>query len=83
MATDCQKCKTGYRQVPNSCEGEMFARFNGSVQLNMTMDSALTSFNPTEMTVELWFKLDNPLTSAVDIILGASPYKLRKKANVA
>jgi hypothetical protein len=61
----------------------MFARLNGSVQLNMTMDPDLLSFNPTEMTVELWFKIDNPLTSSVDVILGASPYKLRKKANVA
>jgi hypothetical protein len=69
--------------VPNSCEGEMFARLNGSVQLNMTMDPDLLSFNPTEITVELWFKIDNPLTSSVDVILGASPYKLRKKANVA
>jgi hypothetical protein len=69
--------------VPNSCEGEMFARLNGSVQLNMTMDPNLLSFNPTEITVELWFKIDNPLTSSVDVILGASPYKLRKKANVA
>ncbi len=49
----------------------------------MTMDASLTNLNPTEMTVELWFKIDNPLTSSVDIILGASPYKLRKKANVA
>ena len=61
----------------------MFARFKGSVQLNMTMDSSLTNFNPTEMTVELWFKIVNPLSSSVDVILGASPYKLRKKANVA
>jgi hypothetical protein len=61
----------------------MFARLNGSVQLNMTMDPNLLSFNPTEITVELWFKIDNPLTSSVDVILGASPYKLRKKANVA
>ena len=83
MATDCQKCKTGYRQVPNSCEGEMLARLNGTVQLNMTMDPALATFNPTELTVELWFKIDNPLTSTVDVILGASPYKLKKKANVA
>ena len=61
----------------------MLARLNGTVQLNMTMDPALATFNPTELTVELWFKIDNPLTSTVDVILGASPYKLKKKANVA
>ncbi len=61
----------------------MFLRLNGQVQINVPMDPALSTFNPRQITSEIWFKIDNPLSSVTEVILGTSPYKLRKKANVA
>lgn len=83
MATDCQKCKTGYRQIPNNCEGEMFVRLNGQYQINVPIDSSVATSNPRQITSEIWFKVDNPLSLLTEVILGTSPYKLRKKANLA
>ena len=51
--------------------------------MTMPMDPALTDFNPRELTSEIWFRVDNVLSSITEIILGTSPYKIRKKANVA
>jgi hypothetical protein len=41
------------------------------------------TFNPSSFAFEIWFKADNILTLTLDIILGLSPYKLRKKAGTA
>jgi hypothetical protein len=49
----------------------------------MPMNPALNDFNPREITTEIWFKIDNVLSPITEIILGTSPYKIRKKANVA
>lgn len=51
--------------------------------MNVPIDSALEEFNPTELTSEIWFKMDNANSLFIEIILGTTPYKLRKKANVA
>jgi len=51
--------------------------------MTMPMNPALTDFNPRELTSEIWFKVANVLSSITEVILGTSPYKLRKKANVA
>ncbi len=82
-ATDCQKCKTGYIQKPNDCEGENFVRITPNTFMTVPMDPLLADFNPRELTSEIWFKIDNVLSSITEIVLGTSPYKLRKKANVA
>ena len=34
------------------------------------------------MTVEIWFKFDNINSNTVDVILGATPFRLRKKASL-
>jgi hypothetical protein len=47
------------------------------------MDASLATFNPRQLTIEIWFKIDNPLSLFTELILGTSPYKLRKKANLA
>jgi len=51
--------------------------------MTVPMDPLLVDFNPRELTSEIWFKIDNVLSSITEIVLGTSPYKLRKKANVA
>ena len=35
------------------------------------------------MTTEIWFKIDNPFSLLTEVLLGTSPYKLRKKASLA
>jgi hypothetical protein len=40
-------------------------------------------YNPTSATFEVWFKADNILSIYQEVILGLSPYKLRKKNGVA
>ena len=49
----------------------------------MPINPALTDFNPRELTSEIWFRVDNVFSSITEIILGTSPYKIRKRANVA
>ena len=51
--------------------------------MNVPMNPTLADFNPRELTSEIWFRVDNVLSSITEVILGTSPYKLRKKANVA
>ena len=51
--------------------------------MTVPINPALTEFNPREMTTEIWFKIDNVLSSITEVILGTTPYKIRKKANVA
>ncbi len=51
--------------------------------MTMPVNPTLGDFNPRELTSEIWFRVDNVLSSITEIILGTSPYKLRKKANVA
>ena len=81
---DCQRCKAGYRQVPNNCEGENYLRVGGTVgQINVPISDSLSTFNPRELTQEIWFKSDNVMSSFTEVILGISPYKLRKKSNLA
>jgi hypothetical protein len=56
--------------------------YNISVPLNPYLAND-TIFNPTEMTIEIWFKADNILSLNMEIILGMLPYKFRKKAGIA
>lgn len=51
--------------------------------MTVPISPTLNDFNPRELTSEIWFKIDNVLSSITEIILGTSPYKIRKKANVA
>ena len=51
--------------------------------MTVPINPALSEFDPREMTTEIWFKIDNPLSSITEVILGTYPYKIRKKANVA
>jgi hypothetical protein len=41
------------------------------------------SWSPTEMTMEVWFKADDITSGNNQVILGATPYKLRKKSGVS
>ena len=61
----------------------MFLRLNGQNHINVPMDPTVATVNPRFMTSEIWFKIDNPLSLLTEVILGTSPYKLRKKANLA
>ena len=58
-------------------------RITPSTFMNVPMNPAMTDFNPRVLTSEIWFRIDNVLSSITEVILGTSPYKLRKKANVA
>ena len=40
-----------------------------------------TKYDPTEITIEVWFRANNVLTKTTDVILGLAPYKIRKRAN--
>jgi len=40
-------------------------------------------YNPTSAAIEFWFKADNIASLYLEIILGLSPYKLRKKGGAA
>lgn len=51
--------------------------------MTVPINPALAEFNPRDMTTEIWFKIDNVLSSITEVILGTSPYKILKKANVA
>jgi Concanavalin A-like lectin/glucanases superfamily len=51
--------------------------------MTVPISPTLDDFNPRELTSEIWFKIDNVFSSLTEIILGTSPYKIRKKANVA
>ncbi|TNV75036.1 hypothetical protein FGO68_gene6423 [Halteria grandinella] len=84
-ANNCMKCKTGYQQLPQDCLGEMFLRVNTSMSLTAPINSALVSetFDPTSAAFEIWFKADNIFSMYQEIILGLSPYKMRKKNGVA
>jgi hypothetical protein len=61
----------------------MFLRLNGQYHINVPIDSSVSAVNPRMITSEIWFKVDNPLSLLTEVILGTSPYKLRKKANLA
>lgn len=61
----------------------MFLRLSGQYQINVPIDPAVAAVNPRQMTSEIWMKIDNPLSLLTEVILGTSPYKLRKKANLA
>lgn len=54
-----------------------------SLTLPINTNLAPESFNPTQFAFELWFKADNIMSVYQEIILGLSPYKLRKKNGVA
>ncbi|CDW75719.1 neurohypophysial n-terminal domain containing protein [Stylonychia lemnae] len=80
----CEQCKYGYPQLTSpvlNCSGEYYLRTNTSKILNLPLNPI--KFQPTSeldsITVELWFKADNINSQALEIILGMSPYKLRKK----
>ena len=39
------------------------------------------TYEPTAMTFEVWFKADDIATVNLEVIVGMSPYKLRKKSS--
>lgn len=43
----------------------------------------INDIDPNVLTVEIWFKSDNMATLNLEVILGLSPYKLRKKSGVS
>jgi len=86
QATNCIKCKTGYQPILLNCTGENFMRLSSTYNISVPLNPYLandTIFNPTEMTIEIWFKADNILSLNMEIILGMLPYKFRKKAGIA
>lgn len=84
-ANNCVNCKTGYMQLPLDCSGEMYLRVNTTMSLTVPISTTLApeTYNPSEVTAEVWFKADNINSLYQEVILGLSPYKLRKKASVA
>ncbi len=45
--------------------------------MNTTIITA--SYDPNAITVEIWFKADDILSANSEIIVGMSPYKIRKR----
>lgn len=76
------KCKTGYLQVPLNCQGEYFLKTSSTFSMSVPLNTALVpeSYDPTETAFEVWFKSNNAQSMQIEIILGLSPYKLRKKS---
>ena len=56
---------------------------NFSMSVPINLHKAPENFDPVEMTIEVWFKSSNMLSNFLEIILGLSPYKFRKKAGMA
>lgn len=63
----------------------MFLRVNTTMSLTVPINTALVpdDYNPTQFAFELWFKSDNIMSVYQEVIMGLSPYKLRKKNGVA
>eukprot|EP00347_Sterkiella_histriomuscorum_P014884 403359155 len=78
---NCQKCKSGYPTISNNCTGEYYLRTTSSQYLTLPMNPVqfTPSFDPTAITAEIWFKSDDVLSSNNEVIVGLSPYKLKKK----
>ena len=55
--------------------------FNMTVPINTT--KAPLNFDPTELSIEVWFKSTDILSNQLELILGMAPYKFRKKAGMA
>jgi hypothetical protein len=45
-------------------------RITPTTFMTVPINPALTEFNPREMTTEIWFKIDNPLSPITEVILG-------------
>lgn len=80
---NCYNCKPGYPAIPGSnCSGEYYLKTTSSLRLELPFnnDLAPVSYNPIASTVEVWFKADNINSANLEIIVGMSPYKIRKRA---
>lgn len=62
-----------------TCVGEYFLKTNSSIYVTAPMNSEYASYNLSEITIEVWFKMDNITTTTIEIILGTSPYKIRRR----
>eukprot|EP00347_Sterkiella_histriomuscorum_P014233 403361664 len=80
---NCNQCKQGFEQVPGNCTGEYFLRtkINQRLQLPINTAQMPASIDMIKMSMEIWFKIDDISSSTLQVIVGATPYKLRKKAN--
>jgi hypothetical protein len=58
-------------------------RLNSSNNLTtLPIDNARLGkdFNPTDITIEIWFKAVDIYAKTIGIIVGMAPYKIRKRA---
>ncbi|CDW88931.1 neurohypophysial n-terminal domain containing protein [Stylonychia lemnae] len=78
----CQSCLPGFVPIKNNCSGEYFMKtgVNKSLSVDFNPIQVPPSYNPKELTAEIWFRADNMLGANPEVILGMTPYKLRKKA---
>ena len=60
-------------------------RLNTTQSVNVSLNTALVpnAYNPTELAFEFWFKADNILSVASQVIIGLTPYKMKKKSATA
>eukprot|EP00347_Sterkiella_histriomuscorum_P002038 403369714 len=81
----CQVCKTGYQPIPNNCTGEYYLQTSNTrnLQLPYNTQQLSPSEDPISMSVEVWFRSDNMLSSNLEVIVALTPYKLRKRSNEA
>ncbi|CDW84369.1 neurohypophysial n-terminal domain containing protein [Stylonychia lemnae] len=84
--SNCNQCKYGYIPTANGldCNGEYFLKTSQTQRLELPINpSKISATIPLiQATVEIWFKSDNILSSNTEVILGMTPYKLRKKQGV-
>ncbi|CDW84379.1 neurohypophysial n-terminal domain containing protein [Stylonychia lemnae] len=79
----CDFCAYGYIQTkdPNNCLGEYFLRTNQTKKLTLEFNRNALPENSDlgELTMEIWFKSKNIESSYTEVIVGLSPYKIKKK----
>ncbi|CDW89849.1 neurohypophysial n-terminal domain containing protein [Stylonychia lemnae] len=78
----CQSCQPGFIPTKTNCTGEYFMKTGENKSLSVQFNEAQipSLYNPLEITAEIWFRGDNMLGANPEVILGMTPYKLRKKA---
>ncbi|CDW71957.1 neurohypophysial n-terminal domain containing protein [Stylonychia lemnae] len=81
---DCNICKSGYGFIKTlNCTGEYFYKsgLNRSLSLPFNTQTIPSDFDPEELTTELWFKAQDLMSIAIQVLLGLNPYKIRKISN--
>jgi len=84
-SSNCMKCMYGYEQIPQNCAGEMFLRTSDTQYMTVPINTALVppGSQPTSFAIEFWFKADDVGSINLEVLLGLTPYKMRKKAGLA